>query len=710
MNAATNTQASAQDLEQERRRIAHRLEEVAKLSESNVPPGAFYGEMLKRLLESLAAPAGAIWARTAQGNLQMQCQINVKDIGLDQNEDARKTHEELLRQAIMSPRAFHLPPRSAIGVREEGKPAAGNPTDYLLLVAPILVNQQPAGLIEVWQAANRPPQAINGYMQYMTLMAELASRYQRNQLMGQLAGQQQVWTQLEAFARQVHNSLHPTEVAYVVANEGRRLVECDRVTVALRHYGAKARIEAVSGADVVERRSNLVRLMRTLCERVLTWGEKLIFSGTRDDSLPPKVLAALDAYLAESNSKLLVVQPLRDERETSKRPPRSALLMECFEPPAEPQQLIARLDVVARHATPALYNAVEHRRIPGRMLWMPLAKVQEGIGGKAKAISAVAVALLSLLGAAFYFVPYELKMETNGKLVPWARRVVYPPTTGKIEEFKVEPGDVVVPDRQLANMYSLELEQKLSAMFVALTDANNESQLAENSSRRLNLKPDEKINYREKADMQKKLVDLKRKEFDEFLLRNFASPDRPKWGEFELRAPQFTTEEKLRVSRQEWTVLNGNFKDEWLNRTARPSEALLRLGAKDGPWEIEFRIPQKHISQVLRAYERNGGQALDIDFLLRSDPTRNYRGKLYRDKIASEAVPNRDEKDESEPEVIAFASIDDPAIDPAYRLSRESLTSGTEVHAKIRCGKQRLGYALFYGVWEFIYEKVVFFF
>jgi len=710
VNAATNTQASAQDLEQERRRIAHRLEEVAKLSESNVPPGAFYGEMLKRLLESLAAPAGAIWARTAQGNLQMQCQINVKDIGLDQNEDARKTHEELLRQAIMSPRAFHLPPRSAIGVREEGKPAAGNPTDYLLLVAPILVNQQPAGLIEVWQAANRPPQAINGYMQYMTLMAELASRYQRNQLMGQLAGQQQVWTQLEAFARQVHNSLHPTEVAYVVANEGRRLVECDRVTVALRHYGAKARIEAVSGADVVERRSNLVRLMRTLCERVLTWGEKLIFSGTRDDSLPPKVLAALDAYLAESNSKLLVVQPLRDERETSKRPPRSALLMECFEPPAEPQQLIARLDVVARHATPALYNAVEHRRIPGRMLWMPLAKVQEGIGGKAKAISAVAVALLSLLGAAFYFVPYELKMETNGKLVPWARRVVYPPTTGKIEEFKVEPGDVVVPDRQLANMYSLELEQKLSAMFVALTDANNESQLAENSSRRLNLKPDEKINYREKADMQKKLVDLKRKEFDEFLLRNFASPDRPKWGEFELRAPQFTTEEKLRVSRQEWTVLNGNFKDEWLNRTARPSEALLRLGAKDGPWEIEFRIPQKHISQVLRAYERNGGQALDIDFLLRSDPTRNYRGKLYRDKIASEAVPNRDEKDESEPEVIAFASIDDPAIDPAYRLSRESLTSGTEVHAKIRCGKQRLGYALFYGVWEFIYEKVVFFF
>src|SRR5262249_19255384 len=283
--------------------------------------------MLKRLLESLAAPAGAVWARTSQGHLQLQYQVNLKEIGLDKNEESRKSHEELLRQAVMNPRPFHVPPNSGVGVPEEGKVVAGNPTDHHLLVAPIVVNQQAAGIIEVWQNANRPTQAVTGYLQYMTFMAQLASRYQRNQIIGPLTGQQQVWTQLETFARQVHNSLHPTEVAYQVANEGRRLVECDRVTVAIPPSGSKARIEAVSGADVVERRSNLIRLMRSLCEHVMNWGEKLVFSGVRDDSLPPKVLSALDAYLAESNSKLLVVQPLRDERETtSKRPPCSALL------------------------------------------------------------------------------------------------------------------------------------------------------------------------------------------------------------------------------------------------------------------------------------------------------------------------------------------------------------------------------------------------
>ncbi|HTU91227.1 MAG TPA: hypothetical protein VMF69_14200, partial [Gemmataceae bacterium] len=385
MSAAPNTQVNGPELEQERRRIAARLEEIARLSESNVPPGTFFSEMLKRLLETLAAPAGAVWARTQQGNLQMQYQINLKEVGLDQSEEARVSHEELLRQAVTQPRPFHVPPRSGVGANKDGKPVAGNLSNHLLLIAPVIVNQQCAGLIEVWQNAHRPPQAITGYLQFMTYMAELSSRYQRNQVMGHLTGQQQVWAQLEAFTRLVHGSLHPTEVAYQVANEGRRLIECDRVSVAIRHYGSKSRIEAVSGADVVERRSNLIRLMQKLSEEVIKWDEKLTFNGARDDSLPPKVLTALDGYLAESNSKLLVVQPLRDERETGRRPPRSALVMECFEPPAEPQQLIARLDVVSRHATPALYNAVEHRRIPGRWVWQPLAQLQDGIGGKAKA-------------------------------------------------------------------------------------------------------------------------------------------------------------------------------------------------------------------------------------------------------------------------------------------------------------------------------------
>src|SRR5439155_23844458 len=108
-------------------------------------------------------------------------------------------------------------------------------------------------------------------------------------------------------------------------------------------YGKRVRVEAVSGADVVEKRSNLVQLMRKLFDSVITWGEKLVYSGTKDDSLPPDVLAALDAYLEESNSKLLAVVPLKDEREgdEGKKPARSALLMKCVESNGAPERMVA---------------------------------------------------------------------------------------------------------------------------------------------------------------------------------------------------------------------------------------------------------------------------------------------------------------------------------------------------------------------------------
>ena len=65
-----------------------------------------------------------------------------------------------------------------------------------------------------------------------------------------------------------------------------------------------------------------------------------------------------------------------------------------------------------------------------------------------------------------------------------------------------------------------------------------------------------------------------------------------------------------------------------------------------------MKIPQKHVGQVLLAFEpktrtgtRRGPVAVDT-------PTRVFKGKLARDKIAGEAMPNRDDNNESEPVVL----------------------------------------------------------
>jgi hypothetical protein len=722
MNAGLATPSTASShLEQERQRIGRLLDDIARLCESDIPAAGFFGEMLKRLLDALQAPAGAIWLRTSQGNIQLQYHINLKLVGLDKSEQAKQSHEALLMAAFSQPKPFHLPPNSGLGPPADGQVAPGNPSDFILMVVPIVQDGLVTGVIEVWQNANRPANAIPGFMQYISLMAELCARYLRHRKMSELAGQQQLWTQLEAFARQIHGSLNPIEVAYLVANEGRRLIECDRVSAAVR-YGNNTSVEAVSGADVVEKRSNLIVLMRVLCDKVIRWGEKLVYKGEKDDTLPPQVLKALDDYLAESNSRLLVVQPLRDEREGTdekKKRARSVLVMESFEAPTDPEQMMARMEVVGKHAASALYNAIEHKRIPMRFLWVPLAKVQEGLGGKAKAIMALITVALTMLICALVFLPYPLKMEGQGKLLPSIRRVIYSPTKGIVNEFYVMPAEDVVEGRSLAALSDLDLEKMTTNLKADIRRADLAVKGLRDQEK--SAAPADQSKLRAQAREKEAERDSKARELEGLVARTNADPQHE--GQFFLKAPQMKPEEARLIEsarhgnhKREWTVLNGDFREQWTNKEAKPSDPLLRLGAKDGPWEIELKVPQKYIGQIQKAFETKARQdpnavvVLDVDILLKSDPTRVFKGKLYRNKVSPEAIVDKDESNEPEPTVLAIVSIDDKDIDPAYRLPPELLLSGAEVHAKVRCGNHSMGYSLFYGAWEFFYEKIVFFF
>ena len=55
------------------------------------------------------------------------------------------------------------------------------------------------------------------------------------------------------------------ETAYAVVNDGKRLVGCDRLSVALKISG-RTMVEAISGQEVVEQRSNLIRELTRLCK------------------------------------------------------------------------------------------------------------------------------------------------------------------------------------------------------------------------------------------------------------------------------------------------------------------------------------------------------------------------------------------------------------------------------------------------------------
>ena len=174
-------------------------------------------------------------------------------------------------------------------------------------------------------------------------------------------------------------------------------------------------------------------------------------------------------------------------------------------------------------------------------------------------------------------------------------------------------------------------------------------------------------------------------------------------------------------------ILSADFRENLEGRMVKPNEPLIRIGFTDpehpklSDWEIELKIPQKHVGQVLEAYKRlPAGAELDVDVLFMSQPDAgSFRVKLRKDKIASQANTQKDDNNEAEPVVLAWARVhpkkikdaDGKMIDdiPAdLQITSSLLLSGSEVHSRVRCGNHPMGYSLFYGVYEFLYEKVVF--
>jgi hypothetical protein len=709
------------------RQIEEAFEAASQLAGSNLAPSDFYQQFLNRTLTAIDAPAGAVWLRTPQGFLQIACQINLEKMGLENKRGGRQCHNEVLRQVFQAapPRPMMLEPNGRFAPNQGSAPAesgaipAANLTDYFALFAPIVTSdKQSMGVLEVFQDPSHDARMYPTFLNYAFQMAGYASQYHQFSNARAASGVERTFAQVEQFARLVHGTLNPTETAYHVANEGRKLIECDRLCVGVRHARRKVTVEAVSGADVVEKASTHVRRLRLLMEAVLAWGETLTFKGVKDAGLPPDVSYSLDEYLSESQPKLLVVQPIRDEREKDQNTPaRSVLVLESFNPPEDTEPLMQRLELVGKHSAPALYNAAQMKRLPLKFLWWPIAKVQEGLGGKARFYTAGAAVLLALITFAMILVPAPLRMDAKGSLQPSENQNIFAPREGVLRKFLVKPGDKLLPDDPVAELYDAQLENEFNQLQQKLREAEQKQKHARRLLSDQTLPFSQKLQLSIEADLAQETIDSSKNNMRALEVAYNASQARP--GVFLARTGQFNASLRRPVGASRWTVLNDDrARENLLGRTVKPNEVLQRVGNVEGAWQVELKIPQRNVGQIMRAFndeklyksDATGRKYLDVDVLLSSMPDTRYLGRLYQDDLAAEAVPNKNEHDENEPVVTAYIKLNLDDIPQEKRIPESQFVAGLEVRTRIRCGDHALGYTLFHGVYEWFYEKVVFFF
>ena len=452
------------EVERAKRQIRALVSEIARFSKSEMAPQEFYGEMLTRVVSALAAVGGVVWTLENQNQIALQYQVNLQESGIAEKSEEDKTrHARLLQKVLRGGEGMLVPPHSGAGNGEE----AANPTDFLLVLGPLKTELEVVGVVEIFQRPDTGLATQDGYLRFVTQVCDLACDYLKSRQLRSFGDRQVLWTQLEEFTRSVHACLNPRDTAYTIANEARRLIECDRVSVAIRK-GEKCAIEAVSGQDLFDKRSNTIRLLNRLATVVVAGGEPVWYSGDTSQ-LAPQIEEAVQEYIDESHSKTVAVLPLArpaPEEKEKERPddplelpePVGALVVEQIEDSRVPDKMLQRVHVVSQHSSLALANAMEHENLFLMPVWRTLGKTRWVLQArrlpKVIAGAVAAVALVVFLAVC----PYPFWLHATGTIEPVVRHDVFPGIDGYVDDVKVKDNQIVRKGDLLAVLRNDEIK------------------------------------------------------------------------------------------------------------------------------------------------------------------------------------------------------------------------------------------------------------
>ncbi|REJ92410.1 MAG: HlyD family efflux transporter periplasmic adaptor subunit [Planctomycetota bacterium] len=642
--------------EANRRTLGEIRAELATLVASDLGPDAFFRNYLGLLCESTGAVGAGAWGLSREGVL-----VQLGAAGSRPDSGGQTEQRQLVHQLL--------------AVLHSGQPQFQTPR----LFVPVLQERSCIGVLELLF-----PEATSGPDAQQTLpiakelsffVAEFMARQVRQPSPDHAA---EPTGQLEAFALRLARDTSSLEVATTAVNEGRRILGCDRVSLAVRR-GKSAQLLAVSGQERVQRRSNLVRALTEIASHVLHSGRPLRYAGVLD-GLPPAQEAALVEYLAESGARSLEVIPLRpptaDSRskrdEDSGSPPLGVLVVEQLTE-SQPTAAPAALERLGKHVAQALAKARQQEQIFLLPLWRALGSQ---LGSKENSESSRVGWLAALALAAVTFVgllPVPYRVEGEGRLVPAQQRRVFATRDAEVVEVYCRGGQRVEAGQPLLRLHDDDLAMRLLLV-------RNELQEQEQALAALQAESDEGRGSlsREAEIRQRGRISHTSLEIEGLRLRLAALEQQQ--DDLTIDAPISGTLATFEPAR----LLAG--------RPVGRGELLLEVMDESGPWRLEVDVPAHRLGHLQRARDTLGEEALPVRYVLATLPERTLEGTLT--EMSTRAVVGED----GATVIPLNMSVDDSQIDaPAV---------GAEVSARIDCGRKCFAYVLFGDLYEFLRRRV----
>ncbi len=695
-SSETSSQATStvdpDEISRAKREIQGIVQQIADLSRSDVTVEQFYEEFLGKVVSALAASGGAVWG-IGGGALQLIYQINLRQTGLLEDPLGQEKHGRLLQQVLQSPEGAIVPPHSGYGGSHlDAEHAPANTTEFLLVLAAVANDQGPQAIVEVFQRPGARAATQAGYKRFLLQTCELAGDFLRSRRLAHLTEKQSLWEQLESFTRTAHETLDTRAAAYTIANEGRRLIGCDRVSVALMH-GNRVTIEAVSGQDTFDKRANVVTLLRRLAKAVCKTADEVWYTGDATD-LAPQVEKAIDAYVDESHTKQMAVLPLFppeavDEGPAANKPKRKkvigALIVEQMVDTTPSEGYRQRVAVVQSHSATAIANALEHNSLFLMPVWKTLGKATSLFRGRTLPKTVAVVAGVAALVWAGLFWQWDFNLQGEGRLKPDVLRHVFARMPGEVDQVFVQHNSLVKQGDPLVKQRSLPLEKELQALLGAMAETNSELR-----------------------SVERQLVETSElSSVDEAQLAARASEIRVKLSSMQSEIEKVEQMQALLVvtSPIDGIVITWKNQIEQLNgRPVQEGQSLLEVADPAREWYLEVLMPEKQMRHVGRAWSEANveGKPLTVKFFLATNPDVQFTGTVDTIDNAAQA---RGEDGNTVKLDVRFA-------DGELRRLRELLGGdpkvGGEATVKVFCGTEPVGYVLLHDLIDFLQAKLIF--
>jgi multidrug efflux pump subunit AcrA (membrane-fusion protein) len=635
------------------------LGELAELAKSGLPFEQLAKLLLEKTVQLLAAAGGAVWRSDHSSPLRLECQVNHDAIG---SAISQGFHQQLLESALAEGNTIVVPPG---GITAGGQSLA-NPTEFTLLIGPLKVDQDVVGLFEVIQRASLSPAAMRGSRRLLGLICELAADHLRRDELRQLRDEQMRMRHLEYFTERIHGTLEVRTVAYELANAGRQFIDCDRVSVAIRK-GRHFVLKAISSVDSINRRSNVVRRLEQLADRVARANEPVWYHGEGTEEIAPQILESLRLYADEAHPRSIGLIPLGPPSADSRGeriPPAGVLVVEQFTSVLD-ESAGDRAETVAKQTSLALVNSLRYESLPT----LPFARRRnKAIGQPAFRLSTMLLVLAGIAAvASLFFIRIDFNVHAQGELQPEQQQYVFAPFDGQVASIAVKHGDIVAANDVLLELRSPELDLESQRIQGEVDTTQKRISAIESSLLQLDVSDqDDENRFTQLAAEQEELIPVLASQQEQLALL------RQQREKLVLRSP---------IAGQ---ILTWDLEQLLSDRPVQRGQSLLNVANLDGSWLAELEVPDDKIGHVLGA--KTTADPLPVTFQLATDRGTDFRGTVRR--IASRTETTKEDR----AAVLVTMDVDEQSI--------RDLRPGATILAKIQCGKRSIAYVLFHDLVE----------